>query len=69
MINDLNPVQPENQFETELRQLLNRHSKENGSNTPDYLLAGYLIDCLAAYDRVLTARDKWFDFKPWGRTL
>lgn len=54
-------------FERDLAQLLNRYSKENGSNTPDFLLRNYLIACLAAYDTALTARDKWFGFEPWGR--
>ena len=31
--------------------LLNRYSMENGSNTPDFMLADYLIDCLRALDK------------------
>lgn len=54
-------------FQDELRTLLNRYSKENGSNTPDYMLAEFLTDCLAAYDKALTARDKWFGIDPWKR--
>jgi hypothetical protein len=30
---------PEGLFHKELTQLINRYSKENGSNTPDFLLA------------------------------
>ena len=37
-------------FEKELTDLLNRYSKENGSNTPDFILARYLIGCLKNYD-------------------
>lgn len=46
-------------FRRELQDLLNRHSKENGSDTPDFILAGYLEGCLAAYDATVIARDQW----------
>jgi hypothetical protein len=45
----------------ELRQTLNTHTAEGGSNTPDFILAEYLLDCLAAFDRATLARDQW-----WG---
>ena len=44
----------------ELRGLLNKHSMENDSNTPDFILAQYLIDCLVAYNRALRRRSKWY---------
>lgn len=47
-------------FRTELTELLNRYSEENGSNTPDYILANYLIDCLRTYNSVVLARDAWY---------
>jgi hypothetical protein len=43
----------------ELRGVINKHSRENESDTPDYLLAEYVIDCLVAYERTVTLRDKW----------
>jgi hypothetical protein len=46
-------------FTDELRQLLNRHSMENGSNTPDFLLSQYLTDCLIAYNKVAQANSQW----------
>jgi hypothetical protein len=51
---------PSFRFRTELERLINRHLKESGSNTPDFILAGYLIDCLDAYDRAVIAREKWY---------
>lgn len=36
----------ETAFEKELQTLINRHSKENESDTPDFILANYLKDCL-----------------------
>lgn len=51
-------------FRKELQKLINRESMENGSNTPDFLLAEYLADCLAAFDRVVSAREKWYGREP-----
>lgn len=48
-------------FRGELNSLINRYSKENGSNTPDFILADYLIDCLRALDIAVSARDRWTD--------
>ena len=47
-------------FRQELEQLLNRYSKENGSDSPDFILAQYLIDCLDVYDRAVRAREVWY---------
>jgi hypothetical protein len=38
---------------------INSASAENGSDTPDFILAEYLTDCLAAYDKAVVARGKW----------
>ena len=46
-------------FRKELEYLINCHSKENESNTPDFILAEYLDDCLAAYDKAVNSRDEW----------
>ena len=51
------------QFRHELRGLLNRFSKENGSDTPDWVLADYLIGCLAAWNASVRERERWY-----GRT-
>lgn len=45
----------------ELTALLNRHSAESGSDTPDWVLAQYLLDCLAGWDRAIVARQRWYD--------
>jgi hypothetical protein len=50
-------------FEKELESLINRHSQENGSNTPDFILAQYLVACLAAWNVGVTMRDNWYDHK------
>ncbi len=43
-------------FTCALRDLINSHSIENYTGTPDYALARYLMDCLESYERVLRAQ-------------
>lgn len=50
-------------FRGEIEHLINRHSRENGSDTPDFILAEYLTDCLDAYDKALQRREAWYDRK------
>ncbi len=51
------------QFQKELKELLNNHCKENGSNTPDYILAEYLIGCLENFDKTTRNRKNWYGSK------
>ena len=44
-------------FEKELEQLINCHSKENESNTPDFILAQYLSACLIAFNMAVQQRE------------
>ena len=52
----------------EIEQALNRHSAENESNTPDFILASYIEDCLAAFDTAVNARTKWYGKNDDGPT-
>lgn len=47
-------------FQQELQKLINYHSRESGSDTPDFILANYLIDCLAAFDKAVKDRARWY---------
>jgi|RhiMethySRZTD1v2_1073278.scaffolds.fasta_scaffold76128_4 hypothetical protein len=47
-------------FIDELAALLNTYSQENGSNTPDFLLAEYLVACLATWNTYVVRRDTWY---------
>ena len=47
-------------FRQELETLINRYSLENGSNTPDFILADYLMECLQNFDKTMGARSKWY---------
>lgn len=54
-------------FETELKALLNKHSKENGSNTPDCMLARYLCTCLESFNDAVRQRDAWYGISSRAR--
>lgn len=44
-----------------LAMVVNRHSIENDSNTPDFIVAEYLYDCLEAYNETIKRRNKWYN--------
>lgn len=48
----------------ELMQLLNRHSAEGVSNTPDFVLAEYLMTSLRAVEDAIKTRDSWYGISP-----
>lgn len=47
-------------LERDLTGLLNAHSVENGSDTPDFLLAEYLLRCLHNWNISIGARERWY---------
>jgi hypothetical protein len=47
-------------FSQELEELINRHCRENLSNTPDFLLAEFMQGCLRVYESTTRQRDKWY---------
>jgi len=51
-------------FQEELEKLINKHSMENGSDTPDFLLAEYLIGCLMVWNGSVKSREKWYGRAP-----
>jgi hypothetical protein len=46
----------------EIERALNCVSAENGSNTPDFILAAFLTSCLAAFDRAVIDRERWYGY-------
>ena len=48
------------EFRKELESLINSKSLENGSNTPDWILAEFLAGCLTTFDVAVNAREKWY---------
>jgi len=47
-------------FKEELVVVLNRHSAENSSDTPDFVLAEYMLLCLEAFDKAVRRREAWY---------
>ena len=54
------------EFRKALEHAINCHSAENGSNTPDFVLAQYIADCLAAFDRAVQHREAYYG-RPYDR--
>ncbi len=48
-------------FQLRLSGLLNEYSAESPSDTPDYILATYLTQCLRAYNEAVVARREWHE--------
>ena len=48
-------------LERDLAAVINSHSVENESNTPDWILAQYLMDCLKTFKTATLARESWYD--------
>lgn len=51
---------PPESFPAKLQELINSHSIENGSNTPDFILAEYLRGCLDNFDMCVRRREEWY---------
>lgn len=48
----------------EIKNLLNKYSAEDESNTPDHVLAEYIANCLDAFDLAVNSRDSWYNISP-----
>jgi len=48
-----------------IEKAINEECRENDSDTPDFILAEYLMACLKAFEITVFKRDKWYGFKPW----
>ena len=57
------PKEPTN-LNDALANVINRFSAENGSSTPDFILAEYLVGCLGAFNTAVQKREQW-----WGRAV
>lgn len=44
----------------EITAVLNRYGQEGASNTPDFILAQYLLGCLAAFNTAVQQRETWY---------
>lgn len=50
-------MEKDSEFEMDLENLINRYSKENESNTPDFILAQYLVGCLKVFNQTVQQRE------------
>jgi len=48
------------EFAKALESVINGFSQENGSDTPDFILAQYLLGCLSAWNDAVKARERWY---------
>lgn len=50
-------------FYGKLEQIINEYSKENDSDTPDFILAEYLSRCLENFNLCINKRESWYGRK------
>ena len=50
-------------FRNELAGLINKYSLENAGDTPDFILAEYMAECLKAFEKATVQRDGWYTEK------
>lgn len=51
-------------LEQDIAAALNRACAENESNTPDFILAQFLLGCLAAFNVATQQRETWYGRDP-----
>jgi hypothetical protein len=56
-------------FVKDLETVINCHSRENGSNTPDFILAEFLSTVLVAWDTAIQRRNAWYNAEPAPKDL
>jgi len=47
-------------LEKGISQLINSESRENDSNTPDFILAEFMMNCLDAFELANNKREVWY---------
>ncbi len=55
----------EREFKQELIRIINIFGIEKHSDTPDFLIADYLFDCMISYGIATRKRDDWHQFTPF----
>ena len=48
------------ELEKKLKDLINSESRENDSNTPDFILAEFMMNCLGAFELANNRREVWY---------
>jgi hypothetical protein len=60
---DFNKMTKQSRLRKDIEQAINKHGIESGSDTPDFILAEYLTDCLRAFDKAIVRREEWYGRK------
>ena len=60
---ELKHISDREEFRKKLEELINIYSQEKYSDTPDFILAGYLMKCLDAFEIAINRRGKWYGKK------
>lgn len=47
----------------DIERAINANSAENGSNTPDFILAEFLTNCLSVFEKAIEQREAWYGVK------
>ncbi len=53
-------IATESSLQRDIRDVINRYSAENGSDTPDFVLAKYLVGCLEVFNAATVRREQWY---------
>jgi hypothetical protein len=61
---DFKKMTAQSKLRKEIEQAINKYSLESGSNTPDFILAEYLTDCLRIFDKAINKREEWYNKNP-----
>jgi len=56
-------INTDTEFMKDLEKLINKHCIENKSDTPDFILAKYLTQCLNSFNYITKERDLWHGFE------
>ena len=48
------------EFERELEGLINKYSSQSESDSPDFMLAEYLINCLNNFNLITRKGERWY---------
>lgn len=47
------------ELKRDLASVLNRHNIDNQLNTPDFILADYIVRCLESFEEANKERNRW----------
>jgi hypothetical protein len=53
-------------FVEDIREVINRHSREIVSNMPDFILAQFINATLEAFEQTTNTRREWYNITPFA---